>query len=128
MFKNTIAISLVAVFLAFAGCSSMKYESAGTPAQMPEYSLGYLKVNYEKPIADVYKATLAAYKDLGIAVTQGKADSLTGIVAGTLADGTTATTDLKAVTEKETAVSIRVGTMGNRDFSYRINERIKKHL
>ena len=128
MFKSAIALPLIAVFLFFAGCSSVKYESAGTPSEMPEYSLGYLKVNFKKPVRDVYKATLAAYKDLGITVKKAQSDALTGLVDGELADGTSVTTDLKMETKKLTAVSIRVGTTGNKEFSYRILHQIKKNI
>ncbi|MDA8325620.1 MAG: DUF3568 family protein [Nitrospiraceae bacterium] len=127
MLKYIIGISLILVFL-IAGCSSVKYESAGTPSEMPEYSLGYLKANFHKPVSDVYKATRDAYKDLGIAITEARADSLTGLVSGKLANGDTATTDMQALTEKKTAISIRVGTTGDKDFSYILYDKIKKNL
>ncbi len=134
MFNRMIApraiVLALAAFLFFlvAGCATVKYESGGTPSEMPEYSLGYLKANFHKPLPDVYKAALAAYKDLGIAVSEKKADSLSGIVSGKLANGNEATTDMKALTGKKTAISIRVGTTGDKDFSYIIYDKIKKNL
>ena len=128
MFKGRIAMWVLAVLLVPAACTSIKYESVGAPVNAPEYSFGCLKVNVNKPLSDVYKATRDAYRDLGIKVVKAKADQLTGTVSGDLANGTTATTDLTALTEKLTAVSIRVGATGNQGFSSRIYTQIKKNL
>ncbi|MDA8169241.1 MAG: DUF3568 family protein [Nitrospiraceae bacterium] len=127
--KNALAVVLIALGLAFfAGCSSVKYESETSPPNQPAYSLGYLKVNLEKPVPDIAKATEAAYKDLGISVTNAKSDDLTGKVEGKLADGKDVTTDITSVSSKESSVSIRIGTLGDKDFSYRILDKIKKNL
>ncbi|MDA8388718.1 MAG: DUF3568 family protein [Nitrospiraceae bacterium] len=128
MLRRRLAIWVLAVLLVPSACTTIKYESVGAPVKTPEYSFGYLKANLDKPLADVYEATRDAYKDLGIKVVKAKADKLTGAVSGDLASGTTATTDLTALTEKLTAVSIRVGATGNEGFSRRIYDRIEKHL
>lgn len=114
--------------LVLAACKTVKYESISAPVNMPQYSYGYLKVNVNRPLTRVYDAAKGAYKDLGIKIGKATADKLTGVVSGDLANGETATTDLTALTGKLTAVSIRVGAMGNRRFSDRIYARIRKNL
>lgn len=128
MFKIRSAILVLTALLVLSACKAVKYESISAPVNMPEYSYGYLKINVNQPLPRVYDATRNAYKDLGIKISKAAADKLTGAVSGDLANGETATTDLSALTQKLTAVSIRVGATGNQDFSSRIYARMQKHL
>ncbi|MDA8172954.1 MAG: DUF3568 family protein [Nitrospiraceae bacterium] len=124
--KNIFLICLAAGFLFMSGCSVIQREPPSSG--IPSYSLGDLLVMVNKPVPDVWKATVAGYKELGIELTKSKSDSLTGKVEGKLANGDIVVTDLKSVNPQRTDVSIKVGSLGNKDYSYTIWSSIQKHL
>ncbi len=124
--KKFILLCLAAGVFLFAGCSVVQREPPSSG--IPTYSLGDLLVMVNKPVPDVWKATVAGYKDLGIEITKSKSDSLTGKVEGKLANGDVVVTDLKSANPQRTDVSIKVGSLGNKDYSYTIWSSIQKHL
>lgn len=127
--KNLFLVWLAAAVFsvsAVSGCSTVQ-KKPQTPG-IPVYSLGSLLVMVNKPVPDIAKAAEAGYKDLGINITNSKSDSLTGVVEGKLSDGRNVVANLKSVNSQETDVSIKVGTLGEKNYSYTIWSSIEKHL
>ena len=89
---------------------------------------GKLEETVSASVPQVYRAVKAGLRDLNITVTEDQHDNLTAEVSGVLADGKKVSIDAKSVTTSTTKLSIRVGTFGDKDFSLRIRDAIKKHL
>ncbi len=104
------------------GCSVIEKKP-----ELAEYKAGVLSSTLDHSITDVQKATVGAYESLGLTIVEAKGDKLSGIVRGTLANGTEADTNLTPVDDK-TNVGIKVGATGDEPFSYRILEAIRKKL
>jgi len=109
---------------AFEGC--LGRQVAGPT---PTYTaMGELKATLAAPLPKAYRASEAALRDLGIEVTESKADQLTGKVQGKLTDERTVNIDLRSVDANSSSVDIRVGTLGDEPFSRRILSQIEKNL
>ncbi len=125
--QKVIACLLLVAGLVLTGCASVQKETPTTGG--PVYNaLGELKNTYNKPIQQVYAATVESMKDLGINVTQSRADQLTGTVEGKLADGRTVSIDLRSLSQNSTNVIIKVGTLGDETLSRRIMDSVSSKL
>ena len=116
---------ILAAGLVLSGCAA--------PRPRPEvvetaYSLGYLRATVNRPIDNAQEAVEKAYHALRIPISKEKGDQLTGIVEGQLADERSVTVDLRSIDPNRTGVSIRIGALGDKDFSERILDEIKHNL
>ncbi len=82
----------------------------------------------ERPIPDVQRAAVAAYKGFGIKITKAAGDRLSGVVLGELASGQAARTELSSISQDETEVSIKIGDEGDKYISHRLLVAIKQNL
>lgn len=118
---------LVMLYLLNSGCAAVVV-GAGAGAAGVIWYKGKLEETVAASVPNVHQAVKAGLKDLNITITEDRHDGLTAEVRGELADGKKVSIDAKSVGSSTTKLTIRVGTFGDKDFSLRIRDAIKKHL
>ncbi len=89
---------------------------------------GKLEETVSAPVASVHRAVKAGLRDMKIAVIEDRFDNLTAEVRAVLADGSKVWIDAEAKTSSITRMTIRVGLFGDKEFSLRIRDAIKRNL
>ncbi|RJP73957.1 MAG: DUF3568 family protein, partial [Candidatus Abyssobacteria bacterium SURF_17] len=79
-------------------------------------------------IAECHEATLSAFEDLNIKVTSDQTDSLSGRIKGVTETGESVAVDLEPQPGNITKLDVRVGFWGNRTYSTKVADAIKRHL
>ena len=87
-----------------------------------------LEVLYGIPLADVWPRALAAVESLQLHIDRQHTDGLGGDIAARRANGTPVRVQLKPQGEYSTSISVRVGDLGDRESSERIQRTIRKQL
>ena len=128
MFKKRLCIFLILIlYLFIAGCAAVVV-GAGAGAAAVTWSQGKLEETLPTTVLHLHEAIKAGLSDLNIKVTEDKFDDLMAKVRAELADGTKVWIDAESAGSSTTKISIRVGYLGDKDFSLRIRDAIKKHL
>lgn len=117
---------LILLYFIDSGCAAVVV-GAGVGTGVAWYK-GKLEETVSASVPHVHQAVKAGLRDLNIAITEDRHDTLTAEVRGELADGKKVSIDAKSVGSSTTKLTIRVGTFGDKDFSLRIRDAIKKHL
>lgn len=87
-----------------------------------------LEVLYGIPLADVWPKALAAVESLQLYIDRQHVDGLGGDIQARRADGTTVWVHLKPRGDHSTSISVRVGDLGDREQSERIQRTIRQQL
>jgi len=87
-----------------------------------------LEVIYGVPLADVWPRALAAVESLQLHIDRQYIDGLGGDIQARRADGTRVWVQLKPKGEYSTSVSVRVGDLGDREQSERVQRTLRKQL
>ena len=87
-----------------------------------------LEVIYGVPLADVWPRALAAVESLQLHIDRQHSDGLGVDIAARRADGTRVWVQLKPKGEYSTSVSVRVGDLGDREQSERVQRTLRKQL
>jgi hypothetical protein len=128
MFKRRLCIYLILILYLFSsGCAAVVV-GAGAGATAVIWSKGKLEETLPATVPHVHQAIKAGLSDLNIKVTEDKFDDLLAKVRAELADGTKVWIDAESTGSSTTKISIRVGYLGDKEFSLRIRDAIKKHL
>ena len=111
------------------GCVSTAV-GGGTTATTGTYSYftRELSVIYGLPLADVWPRALAAVESLQLHIDRQMIDGLGGDIESRRADGTKVRVCLKPSGDHSTSVSVRVGGMGDREQSERVQRAIRQQL
>ncbi len=125
--KQPLIFLLLTLYLLNTGCVALFAGAAAGGAGII-WVKGKLVENVSAPVPSVRRAVNAGLKDLKINVTEDRGDNLTAEVRGILADGKKVWVDAESVNSTTTKLSIRVGYLGDKTFSLRIRDAIKKHL
>ncbi|MDH4241955.1 MAG: DUF3568 domain-containing protein [Phycisphaerae bacterium] len=112
------------MMLILCGCS--KPILIGTDAAV--YSRGSLYAVAGQDLDSVYKATLAAMKQLEIEIAEQNKDVFYAKVIGKIADGRTVTIRLEPGADKSTELEIQTSTFGNEERSRVIYKKIQENL
>jgi hypothetical protein len=118
---------LVMLYILNSGCAALVVGAGAGAAGVIWYE-GKLEETVATPVPNVHQAVEAGLKDLNITITEDKYDGLTAKVRGVLADGKKVWIDAESVSASTTKITIRVGVLGDKDFSLRIRDAIKRHL
>lgn len=128
MVKKRLLISVLLMFYLFqAGCAAFLV-GAGVAGAGVVWHKGRLQETVNARVPAVYRAAKAGLRDLNINITEDRYDSLTAEVRGVLADGKKVWVDAKSVDPSSTKLTIRVGVLGDKTFSLRVRDAIKRHL
>ncbi len=128
MLKIRIYISVLVVFCFLnSGCVALLAGAAAGGAGVIWYK-GKLEETMPAAVPHVHQAVKAGLRDMNIAITEDRSDGLTSEVRGVLADGKKVWIDAESTGTSTTKLTIRVGYMGDKAFSLRIRDAIKRHL
>ena len=121
-----LLVSIV-VLLSFTGCIAVIGAAGISGVLGYQYIKGELKITYNRSFEDVWEATNKALKDLDLKIIGKRSDKVEGLILARTAFGKKV--KIKVVYNgKFTKVSIRVGTLGDRDYSLAIKYRIDSYL
>ena len=126
MTRRVLALALTLTVTLLTGCATWRAEPGATHT-LKRY-LNVWQTTVALPIEEVHKATLAGLEDLGLSPVTRRADKLTGMADGFLADGTDFEVRLEAQGETVTKVRVRCGMLGDRTRSTQIFRAIEKHF
>lgn len=119
----------LSLLLPLSGCVSTPV-GGGPSATAGTYSyvLRELEVIYGIPMRDVWPRALAAVESLQLQIERQQIDGLGGTIDARRTDGTRVHVALKPSGEHSTSVSVRVGDLGDRELSERVQRTIRKQL
>jgi len=122
-----LLVTILIFSLLFSGCVAA---AAGAAVGAGTYAWASGKLTFTTPhgIAETHNATISAFKDLGIKLTQDKTSSLSGTLKGTTPAGETVTVDLEPAASNITKVDIRIGFWGSQQSEAKIAEAIQRQL
>lgn len=116
------------VFTLFgSGCVALFVGATGG-ATGAVYVMGKLTEELGYDVPAVHDATMAAIKDLGLKLSEDRADKLSARLETEFADHAHVWIDLDSIEDARTRVIIRVGLTGDESRSRKILETIKRHL
>ena len=84
------------------------------------------EVNHEVPV--VHEAAVHAMEDLGLTLSEDRADRLSAHLEWEFSDGANVWIDMKAIAENRTKLVIRVGVTGDEVRARKIDDAIKRRL
>ncbi len=126
--KGLYLYLLLVLYVFNSGCVALMVAGAAAGGAGVVWYKGKLEETIPASVPSVHKATKAGLKDLNINITEDKSDSLTSKVSGLLADGKRIWVDAESTGTSTTKITIRVGLFGDKTFSLRIRDAIKRHL
>ncbi|HLF19141.1 MAG TPA: DUF3568 family protein [Candidatus Omnitrophota bacterium] len=112
-FRNTLTVLLLTLtVMTTSGCFALLL-GAAAGAVGTVYVQGDLQKSFERNIKDVHKVVLAVMKSMDILVKSDELNYADASVKGEYEDGEAVTVSIKALTEKTTKVTVRVGVFGD---------------
>lgn len=117
-------LALLLVMVLLNGCVALVAGGAGAGAVA--YTKGEYGNRYDKPYDSTWQAALDALHQMGISVYNTSKDG--GLIEGTRQDGTKVRLALQSIDANTTQVRIRVGKLGEEDFSRQIDLTIRRLL
>ena len=111
------------------GCVTTAVGGGSSPtAGTYSYISRELEVIYGIPLADVWPRALAAVESLQLHIDRQHIDGLGGEIQARRPDGTRVWVCLKPVGDHSTSVKVRVGTLGDREMSERVQRTIRQQI
>ncbi len=126
--KNlTLMLLLVGVVVTSSGCFALLLGAAAGAGGVA-YVKGSAEKNLDKPVDQVYRASLAALKKLKMAVHDDDLSQHVAHISAVDNDGKKIQVDIEALTEKTAKLKVRVGVFGDQERSSIILNMIQKRL
>jgi hypothetical protein len=125
--KHFSVYALLVIYILTTGCAAVVVGAAAGGAGVVWYK-GKLQETIPYTVPHVHKAAKAGFDDLGIRITDHRSDSLTSEIKGVLADGKKVWFNAESTGANTTKYTLRVGILGDKTFSLRIRDAMKKHL
>ena len=124
--SKAVIIVLFCCMISLQGCAAVV--GAGAGAGAVAYVEGEYQENYAASFSRTWEASLAALKDLNIAIYNTEKDETGGTIEATKKDGTKVKINIKPTGSDTTLVKIRIGVFGDEDTSRMIGTQISKRL
>lgn len=127
--RRRTACLIVLASLAFAGCAAVPPAmllTAGLTAA-PAYQRGTMTDTLVLPQDRVYDAAIAAVEDLALHLERVRFDESSAFILALDDRGVEVKIRLTRFTDTVTYVRVRIGFLGNRTYSQRVMERLRKH-
>ncbi len=130
MKRTSIVIMLLCCIVAFAqlGCVAAIVGGAAAGAGTVIYVKGQIEDTVNASTTDVYRATLAALKDLQMPIVGDEHDGLTLELKSRFADGKTTWIKVSSISAVSSKITIRVGTFGDEYRSRTLLTQIERNL
>ncbi len=118
---------LFAVITLTSGCVPLVIGAAAGAGGIT-YIRGAYEKNLDKPLEKVYRASLKALNKLQMTITKENVDKHEAVVEFSTKEGKPGKLVLKALTEKATNISVRIGTFGDETLSRMLLTSIEANL
>lgn len=122
-----LALGLIVLTLTSTGCFAILV-GAAAGAGGYAWVKGALIMDYDVPLEKLSRAAITGLKQLDLPMVDEKIDRLSGQIVSKTADNQKVVISVKALTEKQSQVKIRVGLFGDQAKSEMILNAIKKNL
>ena len=122
----TASFFVCAICFCTAGCGAVIVGGAAA-AGTYYYMDGQARATYDTSLDKAFDASLAACKQMGIAVTMQSKKSTSANITGKLS-GDTTTIDIKLIGDELTEIIVRIGLWGNEESSRRLQKAIRNRL
>ena len=113
-----------AFLISASGCAAVIVGSAVGAGVA--YIKGTLEANFDRPVKQMHKSSLAALHDLKLNIKEEELTPHSSHVVAAYEDGTKVHVSIDALTEKASRVKIRIGIFGDQQKSEIIMDAIKK--
>ncbi|HBG62385.1 MAG: hypothetical protein A2Y03_08685 [Omnitrophica WOR_2 bacterium GWF2_38_59] len=120
-------LALIVVVCMTAGCLPL-FLGAAAGAGGLGYARGTLEQAFDRPVKDIYEASLAGLKERGLIVKDDEIENHLAKIYFEFEDGKNGTIVVKAFTEKSSKIIIRVGVFGDEARSNMILNAVLKNL
>lgn len=127
MRRMLLILNLVVLTASSSGCFTLLVGAAAGAGGYAWVKGGLVK-EFEVPAEKLSSAAMRAVKQLGLPLEDEKTDRLSGYIRSKTADNQTVVIQVKALTEKKSQLTIRVGFWGNQAKSEMILNGVKKNL
>lgn len=123
-------VAILVSLLFTAGCPAMLLMSLGGAAAIGSYKWmeGTMEKDYPRPMQEVWKAALAACKDMKLDIKAQQYGDTESHIEAVAPPDTNVKIQLLPRPNQITTVKVRFGWMGNQDASAYFNRRIMVHL
>jgi len=125
--KFAFGFTLVFSLMATAGCVPLLIGAAAGAGGIT-YAKGALVRNMDESVAELHKASLAAFKDLKFFVVSDELNKHSAVIKAEYEDGQKIQVNVDALTEFVSKITIRVGIIGDQEESQAIFNAIQKRL
>ncbi len=127
MKRYSYSLSLLSLLIFCSGCVAAP---VGTGAGVGTYSKmkGELTATYHEPLKEIWPKTLSAVKKLQLTFRKKEIDALGGTIEVRRSDSTLIKIRLTPRGDRDTSISVRVGTWGDREKSELVHNAIRKEL
>ena len=123
------ALCGLSLLVSLGGCVATTVGGGpGVMAGTYSYIMRELEVIYSVPLADIWPMALAAVESLQLHIDRQQVDGLGGDIEARRADGTKVYVHLKPSGNHSTSVSVRVGDLGSREQSERVQRTIREQV
>lgn len=119
---------LVVIALGLSGCGSLSQGTRDPSSLVLQRKMNTWQSCVARPVDQTYRAVLAGLTDLGIRPQSNQVDQVSGSVRGTFADGMPFTIILSAEGLGITRISVRCGTLGDKERTQFLFDAFRKHL
>ncbi len=122
-----LASALIIIVFVSTGCVPL-FLGAAAGAGSLGYARGSLEQAFDRPVQDIYEASLAGLKDRGLIVKDDDVDKHLAKIYFEFEDGKNGKIIVKAFTEKSSKIIIRIGVFGDEARANMILNAVLKNL
>ncbi len=129
MKRFPFSLSFLSLLMFCSGCGAAAVGTgAGTGVGTYSKMNRELTATYHEPLKEIWPKTLSAVKKLQLTFRKKEIDALGGTIEVRRFDGTLIKIRLTPMGERDTSISVRVGTWGDREKSELVHNAIRKGL
>jgi len=124
--KICITTILIGCLFLYQGCQS-SIRSGGADAQA-KYAWGALKAELDYPLETTYRAAKKAAEQLELSIYTDRHDEVAGLITARDAQNDEVKIKLEALPQSRTIMTVRVGTVGDKNKSHVIFNQVLDNL
>jgi hypothetical protein len=132
MHKHSLKMTLLSFLLGTtvlvsSGCVALLLGAAAGAGGIA-YVKGTLEKNFDVPVEKVHRATLAAFKKIGVTLISEEKTQHSSELKGAFADEKEVKVSILSLTERTSKIQIRIGVFGDEDRSQIVLNAIQRRL
>ncbi|MBI5149438.1 MAG: DUF3568 family protein [Candidatus Omnitrophica bacterium] len=122
-----LAVLLAGAVMTTSGCFALLVGAAAGAGGVA-WVKGSLEQNFDKPVADLHKASQRALRDIKCVIRSDEIRRHVARIKFEFDDGEKGSIDIRAFTERSSKLKIRVGILGDETKSHIVLNAVLKHL